>query len=463
MQQEKDQVDRDVHQQLSSSSKRAIIPPMLNLTQHDLAFFYKQLFPYDAIVRWLCYLNDSDKERSLLNDPHFFSKREISFTGYKYPAHPSKEEYYVRFQSFPNSLSLQREMNQRKPHKLDIGAVYNTSVKLRDSTTKPFKPVQKELVFDIDMDDYNDIRTCCEDKVVCSKCWKFITLAIRLLQRTLAEDFGFRHVLFVFSGRRGVHCWVCDAGARGLQSDGRAAIADYMSLITGSAKQEKKISLKHGKLHPMIERAFEQSLEYFPTLLHEQDFFHPTSKHLKTLLEFLPNTSLRGEVNVRAEFEFFLEKYNDKTHYYKSPEGSERIWKELWHLAGEKPTRWLKEIVFQFSYPRLDINVSKDMGHLLKSPFCVHHSTGRVCVPIDPETADEFDPTQVPTVELLRKQYAALSEANPEGEVLKNAVWKTSMRKYIKFFETKFLKALYAHVKSEQDDLLKFLHPNDDW
>merc|ERR1712196_199321 len=84
----------------------------------------------------------------------------------------------------------------------------------------------------------------------------------------------------------------------------------------------------------------------------------------------------------------------------------------------------LTDIVIQYTYPRLDINVSKQMNHLLKSPFVIHPKTGRVCVPIDPETAHEFDPAKVPTLGQLVADLNANSDAK-----------ETSLKKYTHFFE----------------------------
>jgi DNA primase catalytic subunit len=73
----------------------------------------------------------------------------------------------------------------------------------------------------------------------------------------------------------------------------------------------------------------------------------------------------------------------------------------LFPLQGQLKRRFqfiLEEIMLQYAYPRLDINVTKGLNHLLKSPFCVHPKTGKICVPFHPRAADKFDPCSVPTV-----------------------------------------------------------------
>src|SRR6267154_2591036 len=73
-------------------------------------------------------------------------------------------------------------------------------------------------------------------------------------------------------------------------------------------------------------------------------------------------------------------------------------------------THAIEDIILQYTYPRLDAEVSKHRNHLLKAPFCVHPKTGRVCVPVDPNRVDDFDPNAVPTVMQL------LQELDKAGE-----------------------------------------------
>lgn len=68
----------------------------------------------------------------------------------------------------------------------------------------------------------------------------------------ISDDFGFQNILWVFSGRRGIHCWVSDYEARTLDSLGRAAIADYLCLIMGGDNQNKKVHLGFDNLHTSI-------------------------------------------------------------------------------------------------------------------------------------------------------------------------------------------------------------------
>lgn len=118
-----------------------------------------------------------------------------------------------------------------------------------------------------------------------------------------------------------------------------------------------------------------------------------------------------------------------------------------------------QDIVLEYTYPRLDIEVSKKLNHLLKSPFVVHPGTGRVCVPIDTRQLETFDPLAVPTVTELLVEIDRWHDPgngnDGEGKPIQD--WeKTSLKPYVDYFRS-FVVALMrdergVKVKREREE-----------
>lgn len=124
----------------------------------------------------------------------------------------------------------------------------------------------------------------------------------------------------------------------------------------------------------------------------------------------------------------------------------------------------IEEIMIQYMYPRLDINVSLSLNHLLKSPFCIHPKTGKIGVPLDPKTVDQFDPNKVPTIETLLDEIDKFDakikkEKLSINEVKKiHDIQKTSLNKYLEIFKD-FLASL-ENLTQEESSLCETSNNN---
>jgi DNA primase small subunit len=360
-----------------------------------------RLFPYDTMFQWFSYghnpASDSDRKRD------YFARREFSFT--------IEDDIYIRYQSFRDGNELREAIQKRQPHKIDIGAVFSYPPKDHNSISpESFKTEERELVFDVDMTDYDDIRLCCKGASICRRCWPYMTMALKTVDVALREDFGFQHIAWVYSGRRGIHCWVCDADARLLSNEARTAVVDYLSIKSGDSAGDSDSgdNLFRRYDHPLFERSFDILEPMFSRYIADGEIGQGLLEKKEiyvSILNSLPNEHIRKDLfnswesNPRQRGS---DKWQQILHAITpatSDEGKRR--QNRIKFDAMKLKDWKLHLVFTHCYPRLDENVSKMQNHLLKSPFCVHPKTGRVCVTIDPEQAEDFDPFAVPTVRKL--------------------------------------------------------------
>ncbi|RCK66507.1 DNA primase small subunit [Candida viswanathii] len=437
-------------------------PPVSNTpSETDMKFYYERLLPFRYVFQWLSHSPKPTKD---------FTMREFA---YEY-----RNKIYQRYNSFGTLEEFKKSVVTANPTRFEVGAVYQVNPKERKNLAKTaFKPVSKELVFDIDLTDYDDIRTCCQGTDICCKCWKFIQVGSKIIEAALREDFGFEHLVWVFSGRRGAHCWISDKRARELDEPGRRAIVEYLDVLS-VRNQHGTMNLRK-PLHPHVERSFDIVKKEFATvILQEQDPWGTQPgeegeskawKQSEELLKFIPSKPLQIELR-------------NKWKASKSYSSSQDKWEDINKVASQvlKSNAQVsalneskKDIIIYYMYPRLDVQVSKQVIHLLKSPFCIHPGTGNVCVPFDPsknisgnseDDAYGFNPTTAPNLRLLQTELEAWEDTHKEDESGDDKLPdfdKTSLKPYIDHF-AKFVHNLLkdelkgSEKRAREEDPLSF-------
>ncbi|EJU02110.1 prim-pol domain-containing protein [Dacryopinax primogenitus] len=387
--------------------------------------FYKRLFPYRPFFHWLNHDHTPSK---------LFTYREFAFT--------LAGDVYLRYNSFANIEDFARELRRLNPSRFEVGAIYNA--RPRDKRTLragALQPQMRELVFDIDMTDYDAIRTCCSGKGICKRCWAFIAAAVTVLDSALRNQFDYHHLLWVYSGRRGIHCWVSDKSALSLTDDQRKALVGYLEVIKGGAEMVKKVNVRLG---------VQELGGYFSQVILEDQKCFDTEEGQETLLSLVPDKTIVGKLRK------LWAASPDRTSSQKFKD----LNAEISQIGDRKQAQALKQaqedIMLQYLYPRIDAEVSKHRNHLLKAPFCIHPATGRVCVPVDPEKVDKFDPEAVPTVGglLYELNLSQQPKAEAGADPLRGDWDRTSLKPYVQMLE-KHSQALIRATREERQKRMK--------
>ncbi|RLN18053.1 DNA primase small subunit [Panicum miliaceum] len=309
---------------------------------------------------------------------------------FKWLCYGNENDIYLRFQSFDSAAELESSIKEKCPFKIDIGPVYSVDPAKRhayaQSGNNVFVPVERELIFDI-----------------------MILVSITYCGYTVA------------------------------------VVVSIAGSVT--AKQESSAMNKGLQLLTIFEstrRSYTDVLESFfeDKLLLSQQLF-ASEERCQKILDLIPDENVASELHDKWQG-------NRRSSISKEDVNAAR-WKQLKTTlqSGKHKVQGLRrcveEIVFSYTYPRLDMEVSKHMNHLLKAPFCIHPKTGCVCVPIDPNNCDDFDPTAVPILSQL------LGELNAVGfQTDSENNWeRTSLEKSIRFFRTSFLQPLLKACKEE--------------
>ena len=358
--------------------------------------YYARIYPTETVCEWLAYGKG----------PTYLGRREFSLTFFG--------DIFTRHKSFDNSIALGQALTSQTPEKFDVGAVYNLQPNKKMMTT--IVPVERELVFDIDMSDYDQVRSCCSGKKICVLCWDWMSTAAEILRDLIAADLGYSHMIPVFSGRRGLHLWVCDAAARSLSDEERTAIVKYFTVVVGN--QEVNITRDLGYngpgLHPSLKNVFDRYLQpAFHRIFIEKsktkievgddgDEKESTVTNINCI--FLNTRSCRVVWDAFCHLERKLVFQRDRMVSQKlSLAEDECFTEQTWQkIARDTYPGVIVALYFSLLYPRLDEKVSTRRDHLLKLPFCIHPGTQKCCVPLKWQTIKSFDPdTDAPRLPAL--------------------------------------------------------------
>jgi len=339
--------------------------------------------------------------RSELTPPPDANEREWGFI----PWTDGPGETMVRHRSLLDLGELGEFLARKRPKH-----VYFSAGRYRDPSASSMGAKEwrsSDLVFDLDADHlpavelgedtYAQMRAKCKDAL------------LRLLD-FLENDFGFEDLTVVFSGGRGYHVHVRDAGIQRLESDARREIVDYVrgiGLEFDQLVEEEAVAGTAGRSSPAQKR----------TLSTDGGWSGRAHRHVMSVVDDLLELDDEAAIERLREYEGIGEGKATaalnaaRQNYDQLAAGNIDVHPAFFQLAKLLMT----EVVAMDNAP-IDEPVTTDTNRLIRLPGSLHGGSGLEVQRIERDAIDDFDPLVDAVPETFRGHDIAI-EVTDGGEV----------------------------------------------
>ncbi len=328
------------------------------LTDKAIAEYYSNYFKIDKVMSYIGFAD--------------FDHREFGFV-VRNRNDPSKE-HFIRNISFPTANKLVNYMVNNAVRNAYIGAVYDHPL----SNSRPISNkswIRREFIFDIDIDEYDEVRTCgCHGDQFCVDCWTLVEDAVLFIEETLKEDFGVKEMKWIFSGRRGVHGWVLDKEFQYHNRKIRTAVLNYLD-FTHTKNWSQSINEIPNEAKPLRNRIYSIIARSYLTHLSPQEF-----------------KAIATETKARLS----LDKAKEIINNAKKASSFDHLLYISLLPSNEAFKRKIADNMILYRAPRIDRKVTMDTNRVSRMPYSIHSKTGNIAVEID--DIRKFDPFNVATV-----------------------------------------------------------------
>ena len=309
----------------------------------------------------------------------------------------------VRHKSLLDLGSLETWLSDTKPQHVYYSSARYGRPEAAAMSDKGWKGA--DLIFDLDADHLRDAEPDDTYAEMLAKCKD----ALLNLLTFIDEDLGFEDTLVVFSGGRGYHIHVYDDRVRGLGSDARREIVDYVKgtgfraelafsneTIAGSERDEwthgrkSSAELRRLKGGAWSDRIRDYVLEYADETAAMED---------KEAAERLRGFENVGEKTARTLLTVFCDRRAElASGNLDVARGTRGFWETLLERAVEETSA------------ETDEPVTTDTRRLIRLPGSLHGGTGLRVAPLERDELEEFEPLRDAVVFSTREQTVVADE-----------------------------------------------------